>query len=306
MPTDVETPKVEAEPRPILKLAQKALPISISCLQEFAIGELLGTGSFARVNIAKHSRTGKRFAMKTMYKREIVRLRQVQHVLNEKHILSLMSHPNIINAYATFNDVDNIYILLEYIPGGELFGKLQAVERFSEKLAMFYAANLICALKYLHSHIIVFRDLKPENILICDNGYLKIADFGFAKEIDSKTWSVCGTPEYTAPEIIQNEGHGFDADWWSLGIIIYEMIVGVTPFYDKSNKKIFANIVNADIEFPRQMSFQAQDLISKLLTRNLSERLGHTNDAEELENHKCFQHVDFDQILKQTIPCPPW
>jgi len=226
MSTDANTPNVEDGRRQTLKLAPRTLPLSISCLQEFILGDALGTGSFARVNIAKHSRTGKIFAMKIMCKREIVRLHQVQHVLSEKQILTRVSHPNIIHAYATFNDNENIYMLLEYVPGGELFRRLHAAERFSEKLTMFYGANIICALEYLHLYGIVFRDLKPENILLSANGYLKIVDFGFAKEIDSKTWSVCGTPEYTAPEIIQNEGHGFDADWWSLGIIVYEMIVG--------------------------------------------------------------------------------
>mmetsp|Transcript_29336 Transcript_29336/g.40532 ORF Transcript_29336/g.40532 Transcript_29336/m.40532 type:complete len:302 (+) Transcript_29336:219-1124(+) len=276
------------------------LPLSYSSLSDFTIGECIGTGAFAKVYACYHSISNEKFALKAMCKSEVVRSQQVQHVLNEKNILLRMCHPNIIRAYGTFNDNDNIYILLEYVPGGELLSRLREAGCFSEKLTMFYAANIIIGLEYLHSHGIVFRDLKPENVLVCDNGYLKIVDFGFATKIVLKTWSICGTPDYIAPEIIQTVGHSFEADWWSLGVLIFEMLTGIPPFHAKTNQMIYDNILYAQIAYPRHMSFQAQDLVCKLLVRNPSERLGHTNGAFDVKSHMCFQGTDFDQIFDQT------
>jgi len=303
MSTYQDSPNVDPLQHTVSKLEPASLPFKNVSLHDFAIGDTIGTGTFARVNVCHHCVTRIKFALKSMSKREILRLRQVQHVLSEKHILSMVQHPNIIKAYATFSDSEHIHLLLEYVPGGELFGRLRESGRFSEKLTMFYAANIILALDYLHSHGIIFRDVKPENILVCSNGYLKIADFGFAKEIDSKTWSVCGTPEYIAPEIMLKTGHGFEADWWSLGILIFEMLTGLPPFYDKSNKVVYDKILSDEIEYPRQMSVQAQCLIRKLLVRNPTERLGHKG-AAEIKNHKCFQDVDFEKIFNQSVICP--
>ena len=164
--------------------------------------------------------------MKVLRKTDVVRLRQVEHVNAERFILARIRHPFIVDLYATFQDHLNIYMLLSYVPGGELFSHLRRAQRFSADVTRFYLAIIVLALRYLHSFNIIYRDLKPENLLLDTRGYLKIADFGFAKVVDDRTWTLCGTPEYLAPEIIQSDGHGKAVDWWACGILCYEMLVG--------------------------------------------------------------------------------
>lgn len=164
--------------------------------------------------------------MKVLRKTDVVRLRQVEHVNAERFILARIRHPFIVDLYATFQDHLNIYMLLSYVPGGELFSHIRRAQRFSADVTRFYLAIIVLALRYLHSFNIIYRDLKPENLLLDTRGYLKIADFGFAKVVDDRTWTLCGTPEYLAPEIIQSDGHGKAVDWWACGILCYEMLVG--------------------------------------------------------------------------------
>jgi protein kinase A len=166
------------------------------------------------------------FAMKVLKKTDVVRLRQVEHVNAERFILARIRHPFIVDLYATFQDNLNIYMLLSYVPGGELFSHLRRAGRFSADVTRFYLAIIVLALRYLHSYNIIYRDLKPENLLLDHRGYLRITDFGFAKVVDDRTWTLCGTPEYLAPEIIQSDGHGKAVDWWACGILCYEMLVG--------------------------------------------------------------------------------
>eukprot|EP00238_Polyblepharides_amylifera_P003042 CAMPEP_0196587694 /NCGR_PEP_ID=MMETSP1081-20130531/58313_1 /TAXON_ID=36882 /ORGANISM="Pyramimonas amylifera, Strain CCMP720" /LENGTH=222 /DNA_ID=CAMNT_0041909945 /DNA_START=130 /DNA_END=795 /DNA_ORIENTATION=+ len=220
-----------------------------------------------------------------MVKADIMRLRQVDHVLNEKRILTQLAHRNIIHLAATFNDKTHIYLLLEYVTGGELFYLLRKSVRFSDRTAAFYAANIVHAFEHLHSQRIVYRDLKPENVLVADNGYLKLADFGFAKLIGSKTHSICGTPEYIAPEVISNKGHGLEVDWWALGILIYEMLTGKTPFQDQDRNSLYKQIIEEEVVYPHHVGTIAKDLISKLLVLDPSKRLGHVNDASDIMNH---------------------
>ena len=164
--------------------------------------------------------------MKVLRKTDVVRLRQVEHVNAERFILARIRHPFIVDLYATFQDHLNIYMLLSYVPGGELFSHIRRAQRFSADVTRFYLAIIVLALRYLHSNNIIYRDLKPENLLLDTRGYLKLADFGFAKVVDDRTWTLCGTPEYLAPEIIQSDGHGKAVDWWACGILCYEMLVG--------------------------------------------------------------------------------
>jgi len=164
--------------------------------------------------------------MKVLKKTDVVRLRQVEHVNAERFILARIRHPFIVDLYATFQDNLNIYMLLSYVPGGELFSHLRRAHRFSPDVTRFYLAIIVLALRYLHSYNIIYRDLKPENLLLDQRGYLRITDFGFAKVVDDRTWTLCGTPEYLAPEIIQSDGHGKAVDWWACGILCYEMLVG--------------------------------------------------------------------------------
>jgi serine/threonine protein kinase len=184
----------------------------------------LGTGSFGRVHLAKLKSTGKYYALKALSKVDVVKMKQVEHTINEKNILEAAQFPFIIHLLGTFQDTQHIYLLLDYICGGELFSFLRRSGTFPNHVARFYASEIALAFEYLHSKNIIYRDLKPENLLLDKEGHLKITDFGFAKFVpDNITWTLCGTPDYLAPEIIQSRGYGKAVDWWALGILIYEV-----------------------------------------------------------------------------------
>jgi len=233
----------------------------------------VGTGTFGRVFLTKEKATQTPFyAMKVLKKVEVVRLKQVEHINSEKEILAQVKCPFIVNLYVssshlssacwlsltrptlsfrfcTFQDELNLYMLLEYVIGGEVFSHLRKAGRFSNDTTLFYAAEIVLAVEYLHKYAnkktvflfiiflilsrcfkysrdIIYRDLKPENLLLDRDGHIKITDFGFAKKVEDRTWTLCGTPEYLAPEIIQSKGHGKAVDWWALGILIFEMLAG--------------------------------------------------------------------------------
>jgi protein kinase X len=174
---------------------------------------------------------------------QILRLKQLDHIKSEVKILSTISHPFIVNLHGHTQDDRRIYLLFEYVPGGELFSYLRREGRFANDHARFYAAQISLAFDYLHSMNIVYRDLKPENLLLNAKGHMKITDFGFAKVVEDRTWTLCGTPEYLAPEIIQSKGHNKSVDWWAIGILIYEMLAGYPPFYDESPFGIYQKIL---------------------------------------------------------------
>ena len=193
-------------------------------LDDFELDRTIGTGSFGRVMIvyAKRDRT-QRYAMKMLKKENIVKMKQVEHTLNEKKILASIDFPFIVKLVYGFKDTSNLYMVLEYVSGGEMFTHLRKTGRYSEENACFYASQIVLTFEYLHYLNIVYRDLKPENVLYDSTGYVKITDFGFAKIIKDRTWTLCGTPEYLAPEIILSRGYNKAVDWWALGVIIYEM-----------------------------------------------------------------------------------
>ena len=177
-----------------------------------------------------HTPTNTPYALKCMRKGQIVALKQVEHVMNEKTLLDACDHPFLLRLAATFQDSEEIYMLLELALGGELFTVLRNANKFEEPQGRFYAACVCSAFSYMHDLSIVYRDLKPENLLFDAEGYMKVVDFGFTKKITDRTWTLCGTPEYLAPEIITNKGHNLAVDWWAFGILIFEMLVGQPPF----------------------------------------------------------------------------
>ena len=199
-----------------------------------------------------------------------------------------------------------MYFLLRYIQGGELFTYLRSEGTVQPDTARFYASNVALMFEYLHSKNIVYRDLKPENLLVDTNGYLMLTDYGFAKVVDSRTYTLCGTPEYLAPEVLMNKGHGKPVDWWCLGILVYEMMAGIDPFNDDDPMGIYQKILKGKIKFPRDFDKKAKSLVKHLLVADTSKRYGcMKGGAQDVKDHKWFADgFSWDEIEEKTAPSP--
>ena len=276
-------------------------------VKDFEKLKTVGLGSYGRVRLCKQKKTGEIFVMKILKKNEIIKQKQVDHVYSEFNILSTLKHPFIVQLVGfNFEDPKYIYFVLEYIQGGELFTLLRTKGTFPVPQTKFYIAHIITIFEYLHSKNIVYRDLKPENILINKNGYLKLTDFGFAKILENeKTYTLCGTPEYLAPEIILNKGHGKAVDWWTLGILLYEMLVGIDPFSDDDPMKTYQKILKGKINFPKTIDKDAKSLIKHLLTQDTSKRFGCLkNGVKDILNHRFFDGFDWKNFVYLTLTPP--
>ncbi|KAJ2847529.1 cAMP-dependent protein kinase catalytic subunit [Coemansia brasiliensis] len=274
-------------------------------LDDFQLLHTLGTGTFGRVFLCQSRLTQRFYAMKVLRKSQVVKLKQVEHINNEKSILEVSRHPFIVQLECTMQNERNLYMLMEYVPGGELFSHLRRAGRFPDDVARFYAAEIVLALDYLHSMKIIWRDTKPENILLDAAGHVKLTDFGFAKRVEERTWTLCGTPEYLAPEIIQSKGHGKAVDWWALGILIFEMLAGYPPFYDDNPFGIYEKILEGKLVFPAFFSTAAKDLIQRLLTADVSKRLGNLQgEGSDVKAHPWFAMIDWDVLVRRRVPAP--
>ncbi|XP_006820496.1 cGMP-dependent protein kinase 1-like [Saccoglossus kowalevskii] len=270
----------------------------------------LGVGGFGRVELVNIGNdTSRTFALKQLKKKHIVETRQQEHIMSEKRIMSEARCEFIVRCYRTFKNTKFLYMLLEVCLGGELWTILRDKGSFDDNTTRFYTACCLEALAYLHAKGIVYRDLKPENILLDNKGYAKLVDFGFAKKIGfgRKTWTFCGTPEYVAPEIILNKGHDLSADYWSLGILMYELLTGSPPFSGADPMKTYNLILKGMdmVEFPRKMTKNAIIMIKRLCRDNPTERLGYQkNGIKDIQKHKWFEGFNWDGLRKRTMTPP--
>ena len=277
-------------------------------LNDFKILKVIGRGTFGKVCLVQYKLTKEYFAMKIMKKDVLLEHNQVKSALLEKKILQNLNYPFLVGMVFCFQTQERIYFVMNFIRGGELFKHLYESKYFSEEKTKFYAGIIGLALEYLHTHGIVYRDIKPDNILIDEDGYLKLADFGMAKFLKDKekAFSFCGTPEYFAPEIITREGHNHAADWWSYGVLLYEMLFGIPPFYSNNYEKMFDLITESQLRFPRKIivSEDAKDLIRKLLVKDQDLRLGSNQGFEAIKNHSFFKGFDFKALEEKKMNAP--
>ncbi|XP_069581239.1 cGMP-dependent protein kinase 1-like isoform X2 [Brachyistius frenatus] len=279
-------------------------------LNDFNIIDTLGVGGFGRVELVQlKSDAAKTFAMKILKKRHIMDTRQQEHIRSEKHIMTEAHSDFIVRLYRTFKDRKYLYMLLEACLGGEVWTLLRDRGSFEDSTTRFYTGCVVEAFAYLHAKGIIYRDLKPENLLLDSRGYAKLVDFGFAKKIGfcKKTWTFCGTPEYVAPEIILNKGHDVSADYWSLGILMYELLTGSPPFSGPDPMKTYNIILRGIdmIEFPKKITKNAANLIKKLCRDNPSERLGNLkNGVKDIQKHKWFEGFNWEGLKKGTLTPP--
>mmetsp|Transcript_6900 Transcript_6900/g.12668 ORF Transcript_6900/g.12668 Transcript_6900/m.12668 type:complete len:1029 (+) Transcript_6900:181-3267(+) len=267
---------------------------------------ILGKGSFGSVYLTK-TRNGDTYALKCVSKRIVLETKQAKHIVSEKQVMEKMDHPFIIKLFSTYKDTKCVYFVLELCLGGELFGLIQnRGGALSEKATRFYSANIVSIFSYMHSMDIIYRDLKPENLLVDAQGYLKLVDFGFAKQISKKTFTLCGTPDYLAPEIIRGTGHGKGVDWWCLGIFTYELVSSYAPFYADSPKQTYKMICSkAPITYPPNFSKPLRNLLDGLLRRKPSDRLGVIQGgAKRIKDHPWFESINWEKLIQKKISPP--
>ncbi|XP_075576066.1 ribosomal protein S6 kinase beta-1 isoform X3 [Pelecanus crispus] len=278
----------------------------------FELLRVLGKGGYGKVFQVRKvtgANTGKIFAMKVLKKAMIVRnAKDTAHTKAERNILEEVKHPFIVDLIYAFQTGGKLYLILEYLSGGELFMQLEREGIFMEDTACFYLAEISMALGHLHQKGIIYRDLKPENIMLNHQGHVKLTDFGLCKESihdGTVTHTFCGTIEYMAPEILMRSGHNRAVDWWSLGALMYDMLTGAPPFTGENRKKTIDKILKCKLNLPPYLTQEARDLLKKLLKRNAASRLGAgPGDAGEVQAHPFFRHINWDELLARKVEPP--
>uniref|UniRef100_A0A7N6F9E7 protein kinase C n=1 Tax=Anabas testudineus TaxID=64144 RepID=A0A7N6F9E7_ANATE len=279
-------------------------------LQDFKCVAVLGRGHFGKVLLAEYKSTGEMFAIKALKKGDIVARDEVDSLMCEKRIFETVNcvrHPFLVNLFACFQTQEHVCFVMEYAAGGDLMMHIHA-DVFSEPRAVFYAACVVLGLQFLHDHKIVYRDLKLDNLLLDTEGYVKIADFGLCKEgmgFRDRTSTFCGTPEFLAPEVLTETSYTRAVDWWGLGVLIFEMLVGESPFPGDDEEEVFDSIVNDEVRYPQFLSTEAISIMRRLLRRSPERRLGAgERDAEEVKKHLFFRNVDWNGLLAKKVKPP--
>jgi serine/threonine protein kinase len=273
-------------------------------VNDFTMLKVLGKGSFGKVVMVEKKDTGNIYAMKILKKEAIKKRNQKIHTKAEREILENMNSLFVVQLYYAFQTPSKLYLIMDFMNGGELFFHLRKDKKFSENRAKFYAAEIILALEHLHSKGVIYRDLKPENILMDCDGHIKICDFGLSKQGiqgDTKAYTFCGTPEYLAPEILKGIGHDKAVDYWSLGALLYEMLAGMPPFYSRDRNQMFRNILEKPVEMKPHFTPEACSLLSALLVVPPSKRMSNPYD---MKRHEFFRGIDWEKLQRREVKPP--
>eukprot|EP00485_Elphidium_margaritaceum_P016584 CAMPEP_0202730154 /NCGR_PEP_ID=MMETSP1385-20130828/186496_1 /ASSEMBLY_ACC=CAM_ASM_000861 /TAXON_ID=933848 /ORGANISM="Elphidium margaritaceum" /LENGTH=416 /DNA_ID=CAMNT_0049396427 /DNA_START=540 /DNA_END=1791 /DNA_ORIENTATION=- len=302
-------------------------------VNDFEFLKVVGKGSFGKVMMVRKRDEQQIYAMKVLKKKALVKRKQVVHTQTERRVLSCIDNPFIVSLRYAFQSEAKLYMVLDFFNGGELFFHLKKFQseaklymvldffnggelffhlkkdgRFAESRARFYSAEICLALECLHLRGIIYRDLKPENILLDSDGHIKVTDFGLSKECiknDSVTHTFCGTPEYLAPEVLQQQGHGKAVDWWSFGTLLYEMLTGLPPFYSENLSVMYEKILHSAMPMPKYLSKEARSIFLGLLDRDPKRRLGSSRkDASEIKEHAFFEAIDWCKLLAKEVEPP--
>ncbi|CAG9333291.1 unnamed protein product [Blepharisma stoltei] len=275
-------------------------------LSQFQLLRTIGTGSYARVRLALHISSNEMVVIKMIKKSFAASEKHMRHVKNERQILQQLRCPFIVRLLGTFQDETFLYMVLEFAQGGEIYRLLQLEHSFDIDKIRFFAAEIVSAFSHLHSRSVIFRDLKPENVLFATNGHIKLVDFGFAKHLKDGEFSytMCGTPDYLAPEMIRQTGHEFSLDWWTLGILLYELYTGKTPFYHSNPYVMYEKVLREEVIFPENFDEELKDLVGQLLIKDYRERIKLIN----IKKHSFFRNISWRQVEKlglEPVYIPP-
>lgn len=290
--------------------SQAGTPAAGMQIDSFRLLSVLGRGHFGKVILAQYKNTGEYFAIKALKKGDIIARDEVESLLSEKRIFEVantMRHPFLVNLFACFQTEQHVCFVMEYAAGGDLMMHIHT-DVFAEPRAVFYAACVVLGLQYLHESKIIYRDLKLDNLLLDTEGYVKIADFGLCKEgmgFGDRTGTFCGTPEFLAPEVLTETSYTRAVDWWGLGVLIFEMLVGESPFPGDDEEEVFDSIVNDEVRYPRFLSLEAIAIMRRLLRKNPERRLGSSErDAEDVKRQAFFRNIVWDDLLLRKVKPP--
>jgi protein-serine/threonine kinase len=275
--------------------------------RDFEAIQLLGKGSFGEVYLVEHKKNKELYAMKILMKSKIMGQNLVKYAMTERNVLSYIKHPFIVGLKYAFQTSSKLFLILDYCPGGSMAAMINREKRFTENRARIYLCEILLAIEELHRRDIIYRDLKPDNIVLDEEGHALLTDFGLSKEgiMDNHSaHSFCGSVAYLAPEMLKRQGHGKSVDWYLLGVLFYEMIVGFPPYFSTNREQMFSNIQKGKLKIPTSLSVDARSLLKELLNRDPLKRLGCRRDAEEIKDHPFFYGINWESTLRKELRPP--